>query len=333
MPAPSAIPTDDEQKRPGTRGMDVESGKAIDPVDSGRTTPDPYAVFPGDLHQGGPSRVIPLDVSSRLGGSVPAATGLALSANFVRLRPGEPIATHANATSELFYVLRGHGRTRAGGVTIDWQAGEFLILSAEHSSIHAADEDATFFWVHDEPLLTFLEVHTERSSSRPMLFRAEELEAASVEEATDPPMAQWGLMCVLTSNLAHARSLDATAGLRTICDVLRAGNSRLLHPTRSITLNLILDCRPGCHTLIGEGLDGRGRIIDPVRVDWEPASVVVIPPDHQHAHINQSKSDARFMAVRTMALRASLKSLVLDADLQAPLSTLEFASCRRLGRK
>ena len=99
MPAPSAIPTDDKQKRPGRRGMDVESGGAIDPVDSGRTTPDPYAVFPGDLHQSGPSRVIPLDVSSRLGGSVPAATGLALSANFVRIRPGRSPPTRTRPRS------------------------------------------------------------------------------------------------------------------------------------------------------------------------------------------------------------------------------------------
>jgi mannose-6-phosphate isomerase-like protein (cupin superfamily) len=308
--------------------MHAESGKTIDPDGPGRTTHDPYALFPRDLHQGGPSRVIPLDVGGRLGGSVPTAAGLALSVNFVRIRPGEPIATHANATSELFYVLRGHGRTRTGGVTLEWQGGEFLILPAGDSSIHAADEDAAFFWMHDEPLLTFLGARAERSSAGPMLFRAEKREAAKVEDATDPETAPWGLMCVLTTTLAHARSRDASAGPRTICEVIRAGTSRLPHPSRSVTLNLILDCRPGCHTLIGKELDERGRIIDPVWVDWEPASVVVIPPGHRIVHINESKSDAHFIPVRAMGLRESLKSLVLDANLPASLSALDFASCR-----
>jgi hypothetical protein len=43
---------------------------------------------------------------------------------------------------------------------------------------------------------------------------------------------------------------------------------------------LILECKPGCYTLVGKERDERGQIVDPVRVEWKPNSVFVTPPGH-----------------------------------------------------
>src|SRR5436190_24064287 len=95
-----------------------EYSKVVNPV--GHQTPKcPLGDFAHRLHEEGESRVIPLDLSDRLRCPGPA-TSPNLCANFIRIRPGERVATAVNATSQLFFVIRGEGRTEAGGEVIPW---------------------------------------------------------------------------------------------------------------------------------------------------------------------------------------------------------------------
>lgn len=64
-------------------------------------------------------------------------------------------------------------------------------------------------------------------------------------------------------------------------------------------MDLIIDCKPGCHTLVGKELDDRGRIVDPERVDWKPASAFVTPPGFWHAHYNESGAPAYLLPIMT----------------------------------
>ncbi len=61
-----------------------------------------------------------------------------------------------------------------------------------------------------------------------------------------------------------------------------------LHRHQSIALDLIVDCKKGCHTLVGTELDGHNEIANPVRVDWEPGLSFVTPPGYWHAHYNET---------------------------------------------
>ena len=51
-----------------------EYSKAANPIGSGRTSPVPLADFPSRLHEGGPTRVIPFDLSDQLRCSGPATS-------------------------------------------------------------------------------------------------------------------------------------------------------------------------------------------------------------------------------------------------------------------
>ncbi len=93
-------------------------GKSLGETGTAHGSP---AVFPWNLHPDGPSRVIPLEWG-RSGG------GLELRPNVIRLRPREPVATHAQASSEFYYVVRGQGRSRAGDRTTEWHPGDSFVL-------------------------------------------------------------------------------------------------------------------------------------------------------------------------------------------------------------
>jgi hypothetical protein len=60
---------------------------------------------------------------------------------------------------------------------------------------------------------------------------------------------------------------------------------------------------------VGKELDAKGQIIDPVRVDWKPASVFVTPPGEWHAHYNESGVEAYLLPIQDAGLQTYLRSL------------------------
>ncbi|WP_435009031.1 cupin domain-containing protein [Tundrisphaera lichenicola] len=285
-----------------------EYSQAADPISSGATPPIPHSEFSARLHQEGPSRIIPLDLSAKLKRPGPL-TSPGLSANFVRIEPGTSVETRPNASSELYYVLRGGGRTRFGGQVIPWSKGDILTLPAGEGATHEAEDDSAFYWVHDEPLLRYLGVRASEPTFPPTLFRAEDTLAELAKAAADPEAANRSRVSVLLANRTCDQTLTITPTLWAMLGILPIGAVQLPHRHQSVALDLIIDCEPGCYTLVGKELDEKGRIIDPVRVDWKPASVFITPPGEWHAHYNESGTEAYLLPIQDAGLQTYLRSL------------------------
>jgi gentisate 1,2-dioxygenase len=287
-----------------------EYSQAADPIASGATPPLPHAEFPASLHEEGPTRVIPLDLGAKLKRPGPL-TSPGLSANFIRLLPGETLETSPNASSELYYVLRGRGKTEFDGQTIPWGRGDIVTLPAGEAATHEAegDDDAAFYWVHDEPMLRYLGAKATEPTFRPTLFRAEETLAELAKAAADPEAANRSRVSVLLANRTCDQTLTITPSLWAMLGILPIGAIQLPHRHQSVALDLIIDCQPGCYTLVGKELGPDGRIIDPVRVDWKPASVFVTPPGEWHAHFNESGVEAYLLPIQDAGLQTYLRSL------------------------
>ena len=123
----------------------------------------PAVAFPSSLHSGPePSAVVHLDLSAALGSTPTPATSPNLLASFLRLQPGAPVATTALCSSQLFYVIRGQGRTTGSSFgDIVWSAGDtFTLPGTDGGLTHCAGSasSAALYWVHDEPLLRYLGV-------------------------------------------------------------------------------------------------------------------------------------------------------------------------------
>ena len=285
-----------------------EYSTAADPIASGATPAIPHAEFASALHGSGGSRVIPLDLASVYKRPGPL-TSPGLCANFVRIEAGETVATRPNASSELYYVLRGAGRTRFGPDEIPWTKGDIFTLPSGSGATHEADEDSAFYWVHDEPLLRYLGAKAAEATFAPTLFRAEETLAELHKAASDPEAANRSRVSVLLANRACDQTLTATPVLWAMLGILPIGAVQLPHRHQSVALDLIIDCKPGCYTLVGKELGEDGRILDPVRVDWKPASVFVTPPGEWHAHFNESGTEAYLLPIQDAGLQTYLRSL------------------------
>ncbi len=337
--ADTALPTttsaaDDGAADPGSLGVGTadedwtgdaefhEYSRAVDPIGSGLTSTIPVRSFPASLHGDGPTRIVPLDLSAELRVTY-TATSPGLLASFMILRPGEMVATAPDATSELYFCLRGSGRSvfasdrgaddQSTG-TIPWEPGDVVVLPAGCTTVHTADDGediggAVLYRVTDAPLLRYLGVRPHEPRFRPTRHAAAEIRAHLDAALADPDAAARSRIAVLLANAAHRSSRTVTHTLWAMYGVLPAGTEQRPHRHQSVALDLVVACEPGCYSLVGSDLDASGTIVDPVRVDWEPGGAFVTPPGRWHSHHNPSGQSAFFLPVQDAGLHTYLRSL------------------------
>ena len=69
-------------------------------------------------------------------------------------------------------------------------------------------------------------------------------------------------MSVLLANKELPQTRTITHVIWAMFGVLPAGAVQLAHHHKSVALDFIIDCQPGCYSLIGEKLDDQGNIVD-----------------------------------------------------------------------
>jgi gentisate 1,2-dioxygenase len=286
-----------------------EYSQAADPIGDGVISAVPTVSFPAALYADGPTRVVPLDLSGELRTPYPA-TSPALLASFVRIDAGDELTLRPNATSQLLYCLRGRGRSRVDEGWIPWKEGDFLTFPAGVVATHVAEEPSAFYSVVDTPLLDYLGVAASAPRFRTTVFTAEAARARLAEVAAAPDADRKSRVSVLLNNARFDQTLTATHTLWAMLGVLPEGKTQLPHRHQSVAVDLIVDCRPGCYTLLGDRMDpDTGRIVDPMRVDWEPGGAFVTPPGKWHSHHNESGADAHLIPIQDAGLHTYLRSL------------------------
>jgi len=304
-----------------------EYSTAVDPLHVGAIGPVPIRRFSPEIHRGGPTRLVPLDLKEDLGVGYPA-TSPGLLASFVIIRPGEQLVTGADSTSELYYCIRGRGHSQIersvgtagpGVASIEWTEGDFWTLPAGCTTVHTAGapgaagpeepEGALLYRVTDAPLLSYLGVTPDTERFSPTKFDGAVARARLAEVEKDPASFGRSRVAVLLASTATPQTLTVTHTLWAMLGVLPAGRAQRPHRHQSVALDLILECEPGCYSLIGTRLDADGAIADPQRVDWEPAGAFVTPPGRWHSHHNESGHAAYLVPVQDAGLHTYLRSL------------------------
>jgi gentisate 1,2-dioxygenase len=286
-----------------------EYSRAANPIGSGFTPRVPEERFSATLHKGGPTRVVPLDLSAALGIEDGAATSPARLASFIHIRPGERLSTNPDASSELYYILRGSGFSAVNGKLVQWAKGDFLTLPAGSKSTHYAGSDTAMYWVTDEPLLRYLGATATRPRFAPTKYEGQMAMAELERVARDPRAGDRSRVSILLANAKEKQTLTISHTLWAMLGILPEGAVQRPHRHQSVALDLIVEASVGCYTLIGDVIDEGGEIVRPKRIDWEAGGVFVTPPGKWHAHYNESGKVAYLVPVQDAGLQTYLRSL------------------------
>jgi gentisate 1,2-dioxygenase len=224
--------------------------------------------------------LIPLDLSDRLGLESPATTPLMLTC-YARIRAGERLTTRFKASGELYYVLRGSGRTLNGGDTIEWGPGDVFCLPGGGETTHlAGDEDGVLWAITNEPELAF--EHLEPPAPRNAVTSAVHYPAAEIRRQLERVAKKLegqkiaGLALVFSSvDQAHLRNVLPTLTLAV--NQLPPGEVQRPHRHNSAAITLSIQGER-CYSMIG------GQ-----RVDWQRDAVMVTPPGDVHSHHNEGE--------------------------------------------
>jgi hypothetical protein len=127
-----------------------------------------------------------------------------LCANFARILAGETLSPDIAAdaaTSQVFDVIRGSGRTRAvrgKGTDLAWKKDDVVALPGGAAYHHKAGPDgAALYLVHDAPMLRHLGAAATASRFEPIVYPAEETlrVLARSPKAPKPPIAAESRYC------------------------------------------------------------------------------------------------------------------------------------------
>jgi gentisate 1,2-dioxygenase len=285
-----------------------EYTSSADPIGARLISRVPFRTFPASLYMDGPSRAIALDLSGELGIAVPA-TGPGLRAHFVRVLAGERLDLgDVPTTSQVFYVIRGRGEAVHGDVRIRFGAGDFLALPASSVTI-SAEETTALYYVNDAPLLHYLGVAPTGPRFAPTHYPAARAHDELRKVADDPRAGKRNRISILLGNSRFPQTRTVTHVLWAMFGIVPAHAVQKAHRHQSIALDFIVDCRPGCYSLVGTELDAEGRIARPTRVEWEPGMAFVTPPGYWHAHYNESDAPAHLIPIQDAGLHTYLRSL------------------------
>jgi gentisate 1,2-dioxygenase len=172
-----------------------------------------------------------------------------------------------------------------------------------------ADQDSVLYWVHDGPLLRYLGVEPSRARFSACHFPAPRLERELQRLLADPAASRANRLSILLGHdeLPSTRTVSHT--LWAMLGVVPAGAVQPPHRHQSVALDLVIDCDPGCYTLVGTELDETGAIRNPRRIDWQPGGAFITPPGHWHGHVNESGRIARLLPIQDAGLHTYLRSL------------------------
>lgn len=238
------------------------------------------------------SRMIDLDLSTRLGLNYPATTPT-LMARYITLAAGQSLPIAVEATAEIFYVAHGRGVSTTADAEVRWKSGDVFALPGGGTSHHQSiDGPALLLLCTDEPLLAFLGVRPREPPNgiiEPTLFCAEDIEARleKVHAQSRDDVAGKAVFCTTPIGVPTSTVTPMIVG---VINTLEAGGDQRAHRHNAVALTLCIQGE-NCHS-----------IIEGERVEWRPFSVMLTPPTQMHSHHNRGSELMRSFVMQDSGL-------------------------------
>jgi gentisate 1,2-dioxygenase len=265
--------------------------------------------------------IIPFNLNKKMCICEYDATSPNLMVNSIHINRNEQINTHAIATSQTFYIMKGSGfsfyMNQGIQYKISWNQGDLFVMPAHNNNnkneiTHTASEDSRIYWITDEPLLQYLGVYPNVKKFEPTLFQKKEMYDCVEELKHSPDNKHKNRLGVLLGNKATdiSGTLTLTHTMWSLLNVLPAKQTQPPHRHNSVALDIAVSCgSEGVYTLMGKELDENGWVKDPVKVTWIEGGMFTTPPGWWHSHHNETDKDAYVLPIQDAGIYTYQRTL------------------------
>lgn len=285
------------------------------------------------LHQQGPTRCIPFDLSDNL--NIPySATSPNLLASFIRITNNEIFFYKSQSTSSVFYIIKGNGTIHIPNINtnnnnnsqVNYFEGDLIVIPGSKDinsliKINSINTNTSIYCINDEPLLKYLNVAPIDINFEPTIFRKKDMLNKIEEISHEPDAKHKNRLGILLGNKktdpiekGGSGTLTLTPTMWSLLNVLPKNSFQKPHRHNSVALDLCVSggC-DGVYTLMGPELDESGsKVKDPVKCNWENGSVFVTPPGWWHSHHNDTNSDAYVLPIQDAGLYTYQRTLNIE---------------------
>jgi gentisate 1,2-dioxygenase len=234
--------------------------------------------------------IINCDSSAELDLTCPATAPNVL-ARYATIRAAQSLIISANASTLVFYVIRGSGRSESHGDPIHWSEGDVFVLAGRQDIRLTASGtmNAVLWVVGDDPLMAFFDLTTKSKSSAglsPVHYLAEDIERQlALIYSTDQELDTAG-RAVIFSSKEYDAIRNIAPVLTLALNTLEPGEQTRPHRHNSVAVMLVLNGE-NCHSMAGNKVK-----------PWIQHTTTVTPPFAWHTHHNDGDKLAKLLIVQ-----------------------------------
>jgi len=222
-----------------------------------------------------------------------------------------------NASSHVFYVLKGSGCTMFGEKEVRWKKGDVFTFpyGPDEFKHYGYNVETILFYVNDAPLLKYLNCIPNKPRFKHTFYSDEEIKKRIYTYNNEEGAKNRNRNGVLLSNYQFENeSLNTlTHSLWSLMNYIGPNTKQNPHKHNSIAIDLCTELNEESenkvYTLMSKTINENNELVDPIKIFWKKNYTFTTPPGWWHSHHNESEHEAWVFPIQDAGLHTYMRSL------------------------
>ena len=236
-----------------------------------------------------------------------------LLASFIKIENNKDISfenndlennNFSNGTSHLFYILQGSSIMLIDDIEYEVNNGD-IIITPVFLSLNIKNngtDDLQIYYINDSPLINYLGSKSIKKLFKTSIYSKDFL-LNNLNNLSNPNNNRKGIL-LSNKDTEKIGNNTITPILWALYNELPPNTVQRPHKHNSVALDLCIYCvdSSNIYTLIGDELDEKGNIVNPIKVNWKQSEMFITPPGLWHSHNNTGNTYAYILPIQDAGL-------------------------------
>ena len=254
------------------------------------------------------------------------ATSPNLLASFIKIEKEQSIFFNEennknyNGTSHFFYIIKGKCSIILNNVDkYSVSNGDIFITPLFDNMIIKNEcnlEELQIYYINDSPIVNYLGCIPKNKIIKTAIYSKEFL-LKNLNNLSDPNNNRKGIL-LSNQDTEIIGTNTITPVLWALYNELPPNSVQKPHKHNSVAIDFCIRCidSENIYTLIGDELDEKGNIVNPIKVNWNESEMFITPPGMWHSHNNTGNSFAYILPIQDAGLLLYQRILGINLNIK-----------------